>query len=170
MSTASRRALYGKMAGDGTLTGMLGPVASNYGQPIYYQTAPDTANFPMVVFSKQSGVPIWALAAGTPTANPTPVAFENEIWMIKGVAHQGGDQPVSGTPSSAADDAEAIAERLRVLLDDGILSISGVTNPTWIYIRRESDIDYSELAAGETYAHCGSLFRLTYDPKPPPGS
>ena len=142
MSTATRRALYGTMAGDTTLNGMLGPAAPGYAHGIYYQSAPDTASYPFVIFNKQSGVPTEAFH--------DPTAMDTEIWLIKAVDHD-----------SSANDVEAIAERVRALLNDGTLSIAGADQ---LYLRRQSDVDYQELAAGETYVHSGSLYRLVTDP------
>jgi hypothetical protein len=142
VSTAVRRALYGKLAGDNTLTGILGTPAAGYTQSIYYQEAPAGAGFPFVVISKQSGVPTEALA--------DPSAYENDVWMIKGVDR-----------GTSADTAESIQARVQTLLNDATLSISGATH---LYLRRQSDLDFSEVANGVTYRHSGSLYRLVYDP------
>lgn len=138
MSTATRRALYGKLAGDSTLTGLLGTPAAGYTQSIYYQQAPDDAHFPIVVFNKQSGVPTEAFR--------DPDAFDTEVWLVKAIDR-----------NSTADTAEAISARITVLLNDATLSVSGraVT-----YLRRQSDVDYSEVSDSITYAHSGALYRL----------
>jgi hypothetical protein len=44
MSTAVRRALYGKLAGDTTLNALLGTPATGYSKSIYHQEAPDGAS------------------------------------------------------------------------------------------------------------------------------
>lgn len=138
MSTATRRAIYGKMSGDTTLTNMLAAGAPGYTQAIYHYEAPQDVRFPFVIFSKSSGVPTEAMS--------DPSAYETDVWLIKGV-----DQ------SSSADKVEAIAARIAVLLNDASLSISGAN---LMYLRRQSDVDYSELSDGVSYRHCGSLFRL----------
>lgn len=138
MSTATRRAIYGKLAGDTTLTGMLATGAPGYTQAIYHFEAPENVQFPFVIFSKSSGVPTEAMGK--------PSAFETDVWMIKCV-----DQ------GSSADRAEAAAARIAFLLNDAALSISGAN---LMYLRRQSDVDYSELADGVSYRHCGSLYRL----------
>lgn len=147
MSTATRRALYGTMAGDTTLNGLLGTPAPGYAHSIYYQSAPDTAAYPLVIFNKQAGNPTEAFA--------DPDALDTEIWLIKGVDH-----------NSIAGPAEAVSERLAALLNDNPVSIAGSesTAPYQPYLRRQSDVDYQELASGETYVHSGSLYRLVYDP------
>lgn len=138
MSTATRRALYGKLSGDTTLNNLLGAPASGYAKSIYHQQAPETAHFPFVVFSKSSGVP-------TDTFH-VPGVMQNDVWMVKAVDH-----------ATSADTAEAAAARITTLLNDATLSISG---GTLLYLRRESDVDYSEVTDGERYAHVGSLYRL----------
>lgn len=140
MSVATRRAIYGKMAGDATLTGMLGTPAPGYSKSIYYQRAPASAGFPYVIFTKQAGTPRYAIGAR---------AFDNEVWFIKAVDR-----------SDTADVADNIASRLDALLTDGTISISGKTQ---LLLRRESDVDYPEDADGVIYRHSGSLFRLIYE-------
>lgn len=138
MSTAVKRALYGKLAGDTTLNNLLGAAAPNYTKSIYYQQAPAGATFPLVIFSKQSGQPTEAFT--------DPSAFENDIWLVKGV-----------NESNSADVVESIAARVAVLLNDTTLTISG---STLCYLRRQSDVDYAEDDQGRQYKHSGSLFRL----------
>lgn len=142
MSVAVRRALYGKMAGDSTLVGYLGTPPSGYSKSIYYQVAPDGAQFPFIVFSKQASTPRYAIGAR---------AYDTDVWLIKGVIRSsgpGGDSP---------DVADNIASRLEALLTDGTISISGRTQ---LYLRRDSDVDYSETVDGTVYRHAGSNFRL----------
>lgn len=128
----------GKLAGDTTLTGMLAVAAPNYSQAIYHFEAPQEATFPFVIFSKSSGVPTETMGK--------PSAFETDMWLIKAVDR-----------SSSADKVEAVAARIAFLLNDAALSISGAN---LMYLRRQSDVDYSELADGVSYRHCGSLYRL----------
>jgi hypothetical protein len=144
MSVATRRALYGKMAGDATLTGLLGTPKSGYSQAIYYERAPSGAAFPYIVFSKQAGTPRYAMSAR---------AYDDDVWQIKAVGKDDG-------VDLSADKVDNIASRLDALLTDGTISISGRTQ---LYLRRESDIDYAETADGVNYRHAGSLFRLLYE-------
>lgn len=146
MSTlANRRALYGKMAGDTTLNGLLAAPPAGFAKSIYYQMAPQAASFPYVIFSKQAGTPTYALAL--------PTAMDSEVWLIKGVARN--------TPGEVTDSPDSIAARLDALLTDGTLSISGATK---LYLRRESDVDYAEPDGDKQYRHAGSLFRLIATP------
>jgi hypothetical protein len=139
MSVATRRALYGKLSGDVTLNALLGTPATGYSKSIYYQLAPQGANFPCVILSKQAGTPRYALGER---------AYDNDVWLIKGV-----DKNLSGDP------VDNVASRLDALLTDGTISISGRTQ---LYLRRESDIDYSEVVDGTVYRHAGSNYRLLY--------
>lgn len=138
MSTVVRRALYGKLAGDTTLNNLLGTPATGYSKSIYYQEAPAGAAYPFVILNRQSGTPTEAFT--------DPSALENDTWLVKAI-----DQ------DSTADDVEAIAARVAVLLNDTTLSISG---HSLLYLRRQSDVDYSENTDGRQYRHAGSLFRL----------
>lgn len=140
MSQATRRAIYGKLAGDSTLTNLLDTAPSGWSKSIYYEHAPTDATFPYVIFQKQAGTPRYAFNS-TNTMN-------DEVWLVKAVDK--GD---------SADAADSISSRLDALLTDGSISISGKTQ---LYLRRESDVDYAEDADGVTYRHSGSLFRLSY--------
>ena len=139
MSTnATKRALYGKLAGDSTLNALLGTPATGFTKSIYYQEAPAGAAYPLVIFAKQAGVPTQAFT--------DPSALENDTWLVRATDR-----------NTTADTAEAISARVIVLLNDTTLSISG---STLLYLRRQSDVDYSENTDGVQYRHSGVLFRL----------
>lgn len=141
MSTATRRALYGKLAGDSTLNALLGTPASGYSKSIYFQQAPQGATHPFVIFAKQAGTPREAMG--------DPSALETDVWLAKGVDR-----------STSADVAESIQARIQTLLNDASLSISGAT---LLYLRRQSDVQYPETTDGVQYQHAGSLFRVVTD-------
>lgn len=142
MSTALRRAIYGKLAGDSTLNNLLGAPYSGYSKAIYHQQAPSTnAAFPFVVFEKQSGLPTEAFG--------DPSALETDVWLVKAIDH-----------GTTADIAEAAAARIASLLNDAQLTISG---STLLYLRRQSDVEYLEVTDGEPYKHVGALFRVVTD-------
>ena len=143
MSVATRRAVYGKMAGDTTLNNLLGTPASGFSKSIYYEQAPQGAGFPYIIFQKQAGTPRYAMTATAGTA-----AMDDEVWLIKGVDR-----------NQDADPVDNIASRLNALLTDGTITISGKTQ---LYLRRESDTDYAEVSDGVRYLHAGSLYRLIY--------
>jgi hypothetical protein len=138
VSTATRRGIYGKLAGDTTLNGLLATPPAGYAKSIYYQQAPDTATYPFLIFQKQAGNPIEAFG--------DPSALETDVWMVKAIDR-----------STSADTAEAIQARVAALLNDAALSISGATA---LYLRRQSDVEYPEVDDGVRYVHAGSLFRL----------
>lgn len=141
MSTAVRRAVYNKLAGDTTLTGLLAAPPTGYAKSIYHDQAPDGATYPFIVFGKNSGTPTDAFKK--------PGAFETDIWLVKAV-----------DKNTSADTAEAIAARIQTLLNDATLTISGKTH---LYLRRQSDVEYPELASGVLYRHAGGLYRLVYE-------
>ena len=146
MSTPVRRAIYGALTSSGQLLGLLGAPAPGFTQSIYHDQAPDNAGFPFVVLSKSSGVPTEAFH--------DPSALETDVWLVKAIA-RANDMPAPS--QSASDRAEMIADTIKTLLNDYPLSISGAT---CLYLRRESDVEYAELADGVVYRHCGSLYRL----------
>lgn len=135
----------GKLAGDTTLTSQLGTAAPQFTHAIYYQLAPPGTGFPFVEFHKQAGTPVYSF-------KPVSSAFDEEVWMVKGVDRQDGR-------AHTADPVEGIASRLDALLTGGTLSISG---KQLMYLSRESDIDYFEVSDGVEYKHAGALFRVVY--------
>jgi hypothetical protein len=141
MATSVKRALYGKMSGDTTLNNLLGIPAPGYSKSIYFQEAPAGASYPLVIFNLQSDVPTEAMS--------DPSAFETDIWLAKAVDR-----------SPSADTAETIQARLRTLLNDAALSISG---STLMYLRRRAGVSYPETANGVQFKHAGDLYRLVYD-------
>lgn len=141
MSTPVRRAIYGKLAGDTTLNGILGTPPAGYSKSIYHQQAPAGAGFPYVLFQKQAGNPTEAFG--------DPSAIDTDVWLVKAVDR-----------NTSADPAEAAQARIIVLLNDASLSISG---SVLLYLRRQSDVEYPEEIDGVQYKHAGSLFRLVTD-------
>lgn len=141
MSTSVRRALYGKMAGDTTLNGLLATPPSGWSKSIYHREAPDSAGYPLVIFQKQSGVPTYTMQSGRS-------AYESDVWLVKAIDR-----------NTTADPAEAVQARLETLLLDATLSISG---EELMYLRRESDVEFSEVSDGVTYQHAGALWRLMH--------
>jgi hypothetical protein len=141
MSVATRRAIYGKLAGDTTLNALLGAPASGYSKSIYYQVAPHGAGLPFVILSKQAGTPRYTFKVGH-------AFLDEEVWLIKGVGR--GDD---------ADPVDNVSSRLDELLTDGVITISAAL---LLYLRRESDVDYAETVDGVNYRHSGANFRLSY--------
>ena len=141
MSTAVRRAIYGRLSSDSTLGNLLATAPTGYTKSIFHDFAPDNASFPYVLFHKQSGVPTEAFN--------DPSALEDDVWLVKGV-----------DKNASADTVEAIQARVQALLNDSTLSISGATH---LYLRRQSDVEFPEVREGDTYRHAGALYRLVYD-------
>lgn len=142
---AVKRAVYGKLSGDSTLTNLLGTPASGYAKSIYFEQAPQGAQFPYVIFSRSAGTPRWTFKQE---------AFREDVWMVKGVDRQ-------SATSNTADTAESIADRVEALLTDASLSISG---EGLMWLRPESTVDYAEVVDGVTFRHSGSDFRLIHQP------
>src|SRR3990167_843787 len=129
-------AVYAKLTASTAITTPLG------GTAIYRQKAPENTDPPFVIYGKQSGVPNYTLGG---------VAFEDQLYMVKTVtlSNSGG---VAGTVADAIDDT----------LQDASLTIAGHTH---MYLRRDSDIDYSETGpGGQVYQHRGALYRIKADP------
>ena len=66
------------------------------------------------------------------------------------------------------DRVEKIADRIKTLLNDADVQHleSLVRAANLLYLRRESDVEYPELADGVLYRHCGALYRVvtTHNP------
>lgn len=140
MSVATRRSIYGKLAGDTILNALLGTPATGFNKSIYYQQAAQGADFPYVIFNEMSETPRYAIGAK---------AYDNDVWQVKAVDR-----------NTDADPIDTIKSRLDALLTDGTISISGAVQ---LYLRAESGVVYSETEDGVQYLHAGWLFRLMYD-------
>lgn len=141
MSVAVRRALYGKLAGDVTLTALLASPPAGWGaQNIFHAEIPGEADYPAVVLNKQSGVPVWSIGGK---------AYDNEVWQVKGITDADyGD----------ADPVDTIAGRIDALLNDASLTLAG--GKLLLYIRREGDVEYAETVGDKRLQHAGGLYRL----------
>lgn len=128
-----RSSIHSLLAGDATLTALLGDGANG----VYYQRAPLSARAPWVLFNKQ---------AGTPTRTMRGDAYTTDVWQVKGVS-------AGGLPGPAED----IAARLDVLLNDATLTITG---QACLDLHKQSDIDYPEDNGADTYHHVGASYRL----------
>ena len=106
---------------------------------IFHAVAPPTAQFPYVVFSKQSGTMVGVFG-------PTGEAFKDHVWLVKGVTRD--------TKSGAAEDIDkAVHDRLQ----HGDLTISGADD---MAVYRISDVEYVETVGDTQYRHCGGNYRL----------
>jgi hypothetical protein len=149
-----QRCLYARLATDTTLNGkpapgpipsMLGGTAAGYAKNIYYGQAPEDAGYPFIVFQRQASTPQSQFVGMGADAS-------SELWAFQTVAEADSIQ------SAAAANA-----RVNALLHDwipGTASLSPGGGGTAVYLRRESDIAYSEVLGGVTYHHIGTVFRL----------
>lgn len=125
-----RAAIFSALTADATLMTLA--------TQAYHSVAPQSAAFPLIVFNQASGTPILQFQGAH---------IQNDLWQIKGIAR-----------GSSATPAEDIAARVDVVLDNASLAITGRVH---LYLRRESDVPtYSEQESGETFWHCGSLYRI----------
>lgn len=148
-STAIRRLIYGRLAGAGTITSALGVAAAGYSQNIYDDLAPESAGFPYIIIGKSSpGVPI-AEGFGTPGEGFSKL--ESDLWLIKVV-----------DINTSADNAEMIAGRVQVLLNDWCPGTASLNAGTVQYLRWESNVGFTEQDSGQIYRHAGSLYRIQH--------
>jgi hypothetical protein len=129
---AIRQGLYQKL-NVASVTSLLAEGSASLNHYIAKLDAP----FPFVIFHKQSGRPVQRFGGN---------AFDDHLWTVKAVDR-------GGSSSKAEDIAKAIDD----LLDFGTITVSG---GTVLALTRESDVDYTETADDQMYAHRGALYRL----------
>lgn len=127
-------ALYTRLSSDLGTAGTLGTLGIT---GIYRHQAPQGSVEPYVVFQQQ---------AGTDSYNFRARDARSLVYLIKAV-----DIGPSGLRAGQA------AERIDALLTDYGLSITGFKT---LRVRRESDVEYTEIDNGKTYQHIGALFRV----------
>lgn len=130
-----RDALHDRLAATPAVTSLLG-AANN----IFHRVAPRNATPPYVVMHRQAETDNWTFA-GQP--------LERDLWTVKAISRG----------SSAA--AEAIAKQVTAALNDAPITVDGFA---LLNLRRESKVDYGEVADGEQWHHCGALYRVDIDP------
>jgi hypothetical protein len=136
---AIRQGFYQKL-NTASLTSLLAEGSASLNHYIAKLDAP----FPFVIFHKQSGRPVNRFGGN---------AFDDHLWLVKGLST--GTVTRDGTPTSSA--AEDIAKAIDDLLDFGTITVSG---GTVLALTRESDVDYTETVNDQMYAHRGALYRL----------
>lgn len=127
-----RAAIFQRLSGDATLTGLLSAPTA-----IHYHIAPQSAAYPLIVFNELDQRPVWSFDG----------SMESDVWAVKAVTKK---------PAQA----DEIAERIRVALDDAPLTVTG---RDLLYVRRRSGIAYPEQDGADTYWHRGWQFRLITD-------
>jgi hypothetical protein len=131
---AVRQALYQKL-NVASVTGLL----ANGSASLYHAVAPQTAAFPLLVFSKQAGTQVNVFG---------DEAYQEKLWLVKAIAR--------GTSSSVAED---IDKAVFDLLNFGTLTITGATT---MFVARESDVEFVETSGDTQYRHVGGIYRVTY--------
>ncbi len=102
---------------------------------VYNRIAPQTTALPYVIFQWQGGG----------DENSHPDRSRDVIYTIKALAR---DAVTADTIDAACD----------VLLHDGLITVTGY-NVIWL--RRESDVAYSEVdASGQPVYHTGGMYRI----------
>lgn len=131
-----RSAIYARLAGDATLTGLLSSATA-----IYHQVAPQSAATPFIVFHRQAGDPVWQFDGAH---------VQHDLWLVKAIDR-----------ASSASRAEDIAARIDTILTDAPLAVTG---RVLLAVYRESDVSYPETSDGGTYRHEGAQYRLQTTP------
>lgn len=129
---AIRVALYTKL-NTASVTNQLAAGSAS----LFHEVAPGGAQYPMVIFGRQSSVAVKNFGGN---------AFDNQMWRVKAV--------VQGQSSSVAED---IAKAVSDLLDFGTLTITG---GTLLHLSRESDFDYVETSNDSQFRHHGAVYRV----------
>ena len=129
-------AIYSRLATDvaGTATGTLGQLGATN---VYRAVASQGSVEPYIVFNQQAGTDGYTFSSRD---------TRSLLYQVKAV----------GKGSSALTPAK-MAERIDALLTDQPLTLTGWTN---IRLRRESDVEYVEVANGQQYHHLGGLYRV----------
>lgn len=127
-------ALNSRLTADLGTAGTLGTLGIT---GVYRMQAPQGSVEPYVVYQQLAGVDSYTFNARD---------ARSLVYLVKVV-----DVGPSGLRAAQA------AERIDVLLTDKGLSLSGFTN---LRLRRESDVEYTEVDNGKTYQHYGALFRV----------
>lgn len=122
-----RLAIHEALTEDATLSGLISG-------RVYYQAASQKATFPLVVFQRQSGTPMWQLDAHV----------QNDLWLVKAIA-------------TSVATAEGIADAIDTAMNKPLTVDGGtvLTLPT-----REQDVTYLEDDGGVLYRHHGAIYRI----------
>lgn len=109
---------------------------------VWEGTAPEGSSYPVVLFTKQVGQPVYTHGARV---------ARSFLYLVKAVD--------SFEPGAGVDKTRvcAIDEAVDALLSDQILDVGGDDS---LSCRREGDVDYPELDHGVLYLHVGGLYRV----------
>ena len=109
---------------------------------VYNAVAPETAEYPFVIFNEQSGTDSYVFG---------DYSHRNLVYLVKCVAK-----------SPSAKVAGEVYDIIESILMDRQLTMDGYKN---IYLRRESDVKYPEVVDGIQYWHVGALYSITVVPE-----
>ena len=131
--------LYTALTADmGTAMGTVTTSLRYLGATVAYNAiAPQTATLPYVTFSQQSGIGEWVF---------DDRSHKSTLYLVKAVG-QGHSKAATS----------AMSDRFDTLLNDKPLTLTG-----WACqrIRREQDVEYTEVSEGVIYHHIGGLYRI----------
>lgn len=101
---------------------------------VFFRRVPDSATFPVVVYSKQSGVPLPAFDGD----------IQNDVWMVKAVGQN-------------RSEVEDLSDQIKTALNRVRIPITGYDSLGLQWI---GDVDYLETTDGEDYHNVGAEYRL----------
>lgn len=130
-TTAVERWLYGLLAGDATLAGLVG-------DRIYAYVAPLGAALPLVVFAQQAGTDVRVVGPGRLMAAL--------LYQVRAVG-----------PGPSAAVVAPVAARLDALLQG---ASGSVVDGVVLGCTREQPLSYVETEGGESYRHLGGIYRI----------
>lgn len=131
MSYATRQGLYSKLAATVALTAVVG-------ERIHHDQAPENSQYPLCVFSKQTGTKVRAFS--------TPESFKKEIWSVKVIDR-----------STSSKLAEEAASAIDSALDGGTITVSGKSVADLHHV---GDYEYLESVGDQQYRHVGADYAI----------
>lgn len=135
-------AIWAHLRGASALTNLLNGGTASGTASIYVDHAPDSAGFPYVLISQQSGQ--WAQTMGAAAADRA--RSQAALWQVRAV---------SG--SAYPKEAEAIDSQIDARLHDASLTIGGYT---LLRVGRESDVRFPETEGDQIIQNVGALYRV----------
>jgi len=108
---------------------------------VYNALAPSSVSTPFVVFQEQAGTDAYTLRRRM---------LRSLLYQVKCV-DRGGSAKTAGEVYDLIDG----------VLHDASLSVAGYAT---LYVRRESDVKYTEVVDGVQYWHVGGLYRVIVSP------
>lgn len=129
-----RAALFARLESYAPLTALLSSPDA-----VFWRIGVEGAVPPFVTVDKTSGTPSRSFGGASP--------LEAQLWNIR----------ATGRGGSGAREAEEVAAEIDAALDGYELSVSGRST---LYLRRDSDLNYSDVEDGVVWHYVGALYRL----------